>query len=337
MNKFLPKGSQSAKKISFYLLRLIILLIIFTAVLLIVVTQPIYSENQTPSTKARIDPLEKTVYYLSEGIFHNTAKIDILNTKADYIFNQFSQYDHQVSRQKYQVMGETYQNIIMTITGKNRDCGTYVIGAHYDTYANLPGADDNSSGVAGLIELAHLFSQIELMCDLQLVAFTLEEPPYFRSEHMGSYVHAQNLKNQNIQLEMMISLEMIGYFDDTVGSQQYPIHGLEHVYSDKGDFISVVGNLGQISQTRVIKKSMKQATDLPVHSINVPSIVQGIDFSDHLNYWAFGFPAVMVTDTAFLRNKNYHTKHDTAEKLDYQRMAKVIDGVFYAVLMHMNP
>ncbi len=337
MNKNFKIAQKLLKKIELFIVRIIFLLILITSIILFIVAQPKWVETQERPAKTKVDQLKDSVYYLSEGVFKNTAKIDILNTKADYIYGEFSQYDHQVTRQKYQVMGETYQNIVMNIDGQNDDCGIYVIGAHYDTYANLPGADDNSSGVAGLLELARLFSQTDLVCSMQLVAYTLEEPPYFRSEHMGSYVHASRLKAENVNVEMMISLEMIGYYNDALGSQEYPIKGLEHVYSHRGDFISVVGNLEQISITTFLKKSMRTTTDLPVYSINVPAVVQGIDFSDHMSYWAFDYPAVMVTDTAFLRNKNYHTEHDTAEKLDYQRMKKVVDGVFHAVMMHMRP
>jgi hypothetical protein len=129
---------------------------------------------------------------------------------------------------------------------------------------------------------------------------------------------------------------MIGYFSDEIGSQDYPFKGMEFLYSDKGDFISLVGNMSQIALTRSIKKSMRSFTELPVYSINAPAFVSGIDFSDHLNYWLFDYPAIMVTDTAFNRNKHYHTEFDTADRLDYDRMAKVIDAVYYAIKHHME-
>jgi Zn-dependent M28 family amino/carboxypeptidase len=132
-------------------------------------------------------------------------------------------------------------------------------------------------------------------------------------------------------IKLMLSLEMIGYFDDRPGSQSYPVPGMAHLYSDRGDFIAVVGRLGGFGATRRVKALMSGATDLPVHSINAPQRLQGIDFSDHLSYWNEGFPALMITDTAFLRNRSYHQAGDTYDKLDYRRMAKVVQAVYAIV------
>jgi Zn-dependent M28 family amino/carboxypeptidase len=228
------------------------------------------------------------------------------------------------------VDGKSYRNVIAQLGPDTAE--RIVVGAHYDTAGPLPGADDNASGVAGLIELAHLLGKQQLPMRVELVAFTLEEPPYFRTTGMGSSVHAESLRKQNIRVRAMLCLEMIGYFSDVANSQHFPAAILQALYPSKGNFISVVGRFGEGLLVRRVKSAMRKASPLPVHSINAPSFVPGVDFSDQLNYWAAGYDAVMITDTAFYRNPNYHTAYDTAEKLDYKRMGRVVEGVYAAVL-----
>src|SRR5262249_3579536 len=167
---------------------------------------------------------------------------------------------------------------------------------------------------------------------VELVAFTLEEPPYFRTTGMGSSVHAESLRQQSVRVRAMFSLEMIGYFSDAPGSQQFPIGALGAFYPSTGNFISMVGRLGDWSLVRRTKAAMRNAAPLPVYSINAPGMVPGVDFSDQLNYWRAGYSALMITDTAFYRNRNYHTAQDTAEKLDYKRMAMVVEGAYATVV-----
>jgi Zn-dependent M28 family amino/carboxypeptidase len=207
-----------------------------------------------------------------------------------------------------------------------------VVGAHYDAFGPYPAADDNASGVAGLIELAYLLGQHPPALAVELVAFTLEEPPYFRTAEMGSAVHAQSLKAAGVTVRVMFSLEMIGYFSDAPDSQRFPVPLLSLCYPSRGNFITVAGNVGEGLLVRRIKRAMSGASELPVYSINAPRLIPGLDFSDHLNYWQAGYPAVMITDTAFFRNRNYHTMQDTADKLDYRRMAQVVEGVMAAVV-----
>jgi Zn-dependent M28 family amino/carboxypeptidase len=198
-------------------------------------------------------------------------------------------------------------------------------------HTHTPGADDNASGVAGLIELAHLLGKQPPPRPVELVAYTLEEPPHFRTEHMGSAWHARSLRAAGREVRLMVSLEMIGCFSDAPGSQRFPVPGLDLLYPDRGNFIALVSRIsakGELGATRRAKALMAGATDLAVHSINAPPLLKGIDFSDHLSYWAQGYPALMVTDTAFFRNANYHQAGDTHETLDYARMAKVVQGVF---------
>lgn len=230
----------------------------------------------------------------------------------------------------FEVEGRNYRNVIAEFGPETEE--RIVVGAHYDAYHAFPGADDNASGVAGLLELAGLLAKTNLPLRVELVAYTLEEPPYFHTPHMGSGVHAESLKRQGVKVRAMISLEMIGYFSDALDSQSFPVSVLRALYPSQGNFISVVGGVGDAMLVRRIKGAMRAGASLPVYSINAPRFVPGIDFSDHLSYWNAGYPAVMITDTAFYRNHNYHTHNDTAEKLDYRRMAMVVEGVAAAVL-----
>ncbi len=207
-----------------------------------------------------------------------------------------------------------------------------VIGAHYDAFGTTPGADDNASGVAALLELVRLLAATPPSKPVELVAYSLEEPPYFRTEAMGSWSHARALQVTGREVRLMLAVEMIGYYRDTAGSQSFPIKSLGALYPDTGNFIAVVGRLGDFATMRRVKGLFMGASELPVETINAPPGVPGIDYSDHLNYWRLGMPALMVTDTAFLRNPNYHGPGDTPDTLDYERMAKVVQAL-YAVAM----
>ena len=208
-----------------------------------------------------------------------------------------------------------------------------VVGAHYDVCGEQPGADDNASAVAGLLELARLFSRYgpEMTHRLELALWPLEEPPNFRTPAMGSAVHASSLAHREADVRGMICLEMLGYFSDEPGSQSYPAPGMGLLYPSRGNFISVVGNVSSWGFPRSVKGRMAGATELPVRSINAPALVPGVDFSDHLNFWKHGWNAAMITDTAFFRNPNYHLVSDTPDTLDYERMAQVCTGVYAAM------
>ena len=238
-------------------------------------------------------------------------------------------FDIEVELVPFKVGEHEYYNVVAKLGPPTKQ--RIVIGAHYDTAGPFPGADDNASGVIGLIEIAKLLAHLNLRNRIELVAYSLEEPPYFATSEMGSAVHARSLKAEGAEVFAMISLEMIGYFSDKPNSQEFPSEELRAVYPSVGNFISVVGRVGEESLTNCVSNAMKEQVGLPVYHVNGPLEMKGIGFSDHLSYWRNGFPAVMVTDTAFFRNKNYHTENDLPETLDYQRMGKVIQGVFKAV------
>lgn len=287
--------------------------------------------NETPVIHETADTLllQKHVLFLS-GIqpARNYVNVASLDSCANYIKNHFSVYADTVYFQEYTVQGKKYKNVIASFGTENNK--RLIIGAHYDVCEELPGADDNASGTAGLLELARMLNRKKLNKRIDLVAYTLEEPPFFRTEYMGSAVHAQSLVNDSIKIMGMICLEMIGYFSDAPHSQDYPLSILKGVYPKVGNYITVVGKLDAGSLTHQMKKLMKQGSAIPVESIAAPATLPGIDFSDHLNYWKHNFEAVMISNTGFYRNKNYHTALDTPEKLNYYKMSQVIESVYFA-------
>ena len=258
--------------------------------------------------------------------YRNHLNIEALNLTANYIREVFSQYADSVYFQEYEVNGKVYKNVIGSFGTEH--LSRIIVGGHYDVCGNQEGADDNASGVVGLLELARLFKGQKLSERIDLVAYTLEEPPYFRTENMGSHVHAKSLADQKVEVSGMISLEMIGFFKDEKKTQSYPLKLLSLFYGNRGDYITLVKKMGASRFTRKFCRKYKSTKMIKTKIFTGPKSLPGIDFSDHLNYWKYGFNALMVTDTAFYRNKNYHQTTDKMETLDLKRMAKVIDGVF---------
>ncbi|HKS09289.1 MAG TPA: M28 family peptidase [Pyrinomonadaceae bacterium] len=294
-------------------------------------TQPLLSRAQ-PSSVRTVEParLEAHVRKLAVDFSpRDITHLENLDRAAAYIAGELTQAGGSVSEQGYRVENRSYRNVIARFGPDTAE--RIVVGAHYDACGPLPGADDNASGVAGLIELARLLGVQPPSLRIDLVAFSTEEPPYFGTTGMGSSVHALSLQKENVRVRAMLSLEMIGYFSDARGSQNFPAGLLSVFYPSTGNFIGVVGRVSDGLLARQVKSAMSGAAPLPVYSISAPSVIPGIDFSDQLNYWHAGYNAVMITDTAFYRNLNYHTAHDTPEKLDYKRMAMVVEGVHAAV------
>ncbi|WNO09531.1 M28 family peptidase [Teredinibacter sp. KSP-S5-2] len=294
--------------------------------IVLLISRPTYVFSVDDKTEEFIDleKLKEHVLHLSTTFVpRNSSNLEDLNSASEYIKNKLSETTKNVTYQEYNVGDRRYRNVIASFGPETEE--VTIVGAHYDAYSELPGADDNASGVAGLIELGRLLNTVELKQQVLLVAYTLEEPPYFASENMGSFVHASSLEGKKVRI--MISLEMIGYFSDKPDSQDFPISLLSLVYPNQGNFIAIVDKF-KTNDAVGLKSSINKYTDLPAYSINAPINIVGIDFSDHRNYWHFGYPAVMVTDTSFYRNKAYHTEHDTYDRLNYKLMAKVVFGVF---------
>ncbi len=257
--------------------------------------------------------------------------LDRLERTVKFVSSEFASAGLLVSTQSFTYDGKTYRNVIGEIKGTTSSGKVLVIGAHYDTVRTTPGADDNASGIAGLLGIARLLKERQPGLTVRLVAFALEEPPVYRSRNMGSYHYAGSLKRGGAEVDGMICLEMIGYFSDREGSQHYPFPFMKLKFPTVGNFISLVGNSRSKPFTEGLAAGFRRATDLPLITLNAPAIVVGIDFSDHWSFNKHDIPALMVTDTAFYRNLNYHSPSDLPETLDYARMAKVVEGLAAAV------
>ena len=330
------RGSEAVNELRMSFLRIaigvLVSLLVAIPVLIWVLMAPVVS-SLAPPTDISVDPvrLREHVEFLSGGeVARSYDHPERLDAVATYIEAEFQKAGLRPTRQSFEVNGRTYSNVIARYG--NESAARLVIGAHYDVYGHQPGADDNASGVAGLLELAHLLQEQKPQPGfaIELVAYTLEEPPFFMSERMGSAVHARSLAESDADIIGMISLEMIGYFSDAPGSQRYPAPLLTLLYPSRGDFVAIVGRLGQNAWVRGIKRGMIAGGGVPVWSMNAPAWFPGIDFSDHASYWDEGYPAAMITDTAFLRNPNYHEGTDTPATLDYERMAEVVKQVYWA-------
>jgi len=249
-----------------------------------------------------------------------------LNAVRDYIVDEFSTYADVTYRQDYLVNGVTYSNVIALVG--DTTLPRIIVGAHYDVCENQHGADDNGTGVVGLFQALEQLKDYssEDYC-IEFVAYTLEEPPFFRTTKMGSYIHAKSLHARGIEVHGMLSLEMIGYFSAEKKSQHYPIGILKLFYGGKGDYITVVRKINKGKFARKFSRKYKHSKTIKTKKFTAPQSLPGIDFSDHLNYWALGYDAIMLTDTAFFRNTNYHQGTDTIDTIDFDRMAKVIDGL----------
>lgn len=272
------------------------------------------------------DKLRQHVYKLAHEIGDRSVYIyKELNDAAAYITGQFKQYGYDVEFQDYTVGDKTVKNIIATKAGKQTPEEMIIIGAHYDTCFN-PGADDNASAVAGLLELSRYMFDKQTNRTIRFIAFTNEEPPFFKTEKMGSRVYAREAKARGEKIKAVLVLESIGYYSDKPHSQSYPPF-FRLFYPDKGNYIAVVGNFNSRWLVNKVVSSFKRHSDFPIKSTVMFSFVPGIDWSDHWSFWKEGYPAVMVTDTAIYRNPNYHGSGDTYEKLDYDRLAEVVRGL----------
>ncbi len=253
-------------------------------------------------------------------------RYDNLQAAGEYIEGIFKKYNYSIESQAYLFDGKEFRNIIATQPGRRLPGEVILVGAHYDTVPGSPGADDNASGVAGILELARLFSGHSTARTLKFVAFCNEE-----NGLVGSQVYARWAKKHGEKIVAMFSLEMIGYYADRALSQRYP-SGLRYFYPDRGNFIAVVGYLGRFNLVRKVKAALAKNSSVPVESLAGVGFIRGVDFSDHASFWREGYPALMITDTAFYRNPHYHRPSDTFETLDYRCMAEVVKGLYHAVI-----
>lgn len=264
----------------------------------------------------------------------HTGRSGSLGAASSYIEREWSQAGYTVHRQPYTVQGLEVANLVAEARGESPASGLIILGAHYDTVETTPGADDNASAVAVMLEVARILCGRRFRRTVRFVAFTCEEPPYFYTGDMGSQVYAHFCRERGERIAGMVCLEMLGYFSDRPGSQQVPPgipRFLRWAFPRRGTFLAAVGNLKSWRLVWSFRRGFKKAVRFPLYSIVLPERLNVIRLSDNSSFWDQGYPALMLTDTSFLRNPHYHRPTDTPETLDYARMAQATLGVAGAI------
>ena len=259
----------------------------------------------------------------------NVLTPNALARAEEYIRRAFDGSGYQVAEQTYDIHLDpslTVRNIEVEISGTASPGDIVIVGAHYDTVPGCAGANDNTTGVAAVLELARLLPARTMDRTVRFVAFVNEEPPFFRTDLMGSRVYARRCRERDENVVAMLSLETIGFYADEPGSQKYPFP-FSFFYPDTGNFVGFVGNLGSRSLTRRAIRAFRESTEFPSEGIAAPWWIPGICWSDQWSFWREGYPGVMITDTAPFRYPHYHTPQDTPDRIDYDRFARVVMGV----------
>ena len=282
--------------------------------------------------RAKTERIYRDVEFLTSiNPARNYQHLESLEKAYTYIADEFVKAGANPEKQTCLADGKEYTNVITTYNpGRTK---RLVVGAHYDVCGNQPGADDNASAVAGLLELVRMIFQEKPQIDysIDFVAYCLEEPPFFASDMMGSYIHAKSLHDNKVEVIGMISLEMIGYFSDAPNSQSYPSAELAKLYPGTANFIIVVGSEKYVAFNNKVHSLMSAGSEIDVQIINFPSGEGLAGLSDQRSYWKFGYNALMINDTAFIRNPHYHMPSDTIDTLDFEKMTAVINSAYNAV------
>jgi Zn-dependent M28 family amino/carboxypeptidase len=244
-----------------------------------------------------------------------------LERAAAFIDSSFLDAGYRPQSQWYNVGTSRCRNLAAEVRGTGRPEEVVIVGAHYDTVPDSPGADDNASGVAAVLALARSFAGTRPARTLRFVGFVNEEPPYFWRSEMGSLVYAKKCRQDGDRVTAMLSIESVGYYSMSLASQRYPV-GLGLIYPARGDFVAFIGNLLSRSLVHHAIKAFRGTAALPSLGASVPNSVRGAGWSDHWSFWQQGFAGIEVTDTALYRNPYYHTSEDTPARLNYDRLAR---------------
>lgn len=279
-----------------------------------------------------LDNLKKHIHIISSQIGErNIYNYSHLEKTADYIKEQFSDQGYIVKEHNFLWESFICRNIVAEKEGSSLKDKIIIIGAHYDSIFGSPGADDNASGVALLLELARLLFDIRLNKTIRFVAFANEEPPFFMGRGMGSLNYAESLRKDKQDVELMLCLESVGYYTDEPYSQSYPF-GLRFFYPHRGNFIAMVSNFKSKDYLKRVVEVFKKNSNLAVESLAVPlGLVPEVSFSDNWSFWKYGYKAIMLTDTAFYRYPYYHTSEDEEDNLDFIKMLELLKGLYYVL------
>ncbi|AFY73521.1 putative aminopeptidase [Synechococcus sp. PCC 7502] len=302
-----------------------------------------YVNMPRESYKGELPPLDREEESLRDALKQNLEilageigdrnYLNYANLKAaeDFLSNSWKSYGFEVKKQIYEVNGQAFTNLEIEILGSDRAEEIVVIGAHYDSVAGCPGANDNGSGAVGVLELARLFSKKLISGSspkktLRFVQFVNEEPPFYHTEMMGSLVYAKACKQRKEKIVGMLSIETIGYYTNELGSQKFPFP-LGAFYPSTGNYIAFIGNAASKKLVETVVDSFRQHTQFPSEGAALSELMSAIGMSDHWSFWQNGYPALMVTDTAPFRYPYYHRPEDTPDRVCYGEFARVVSGL----------
>ncbi|EDX70861.1 peptidase, M28 family [Coleofasciculus chthonoplastes PCC 7420] len=313
------------------ILSIILLIVIFGAwFLMIRMPGESYHGELPPLTQKEVtlqNALQQDVEKLAGEIGRrNYLYYDGLIAATDFLERELSQAGYKVKRQGYEIDNQTYYNLEVEIIGTEKPQEIVVVGGHYDSVYTSPAANDNGTGAAATLELARLFAGKQPARTLRFVEFVNEEPPFFQTDDMGSLVYAKQCRDRKENIVAMLSLETMGYYSNKIGSQQYPFP-LDRIYPLQGNFIGFIGNLGSRKLVHNVVASFRRHAKFPSEGATLPHKIPGVGWSDQWAFWQQGYPGVMVTDTAPFRYPYYHTDEDTPDKVDYERLARVVAGL----------
>ncbi len=316
--------------------RLTIFTIIFSFILvfiwLVCIRMPLssYREELLPLTPGEIQlqaALKQDIQKLSEEIGeHNFSDYKNLLKVVNYLSSSLTSAGWKVNHQKYQIAKREYANLIAEMPGESRANEIIIIGAHYDSNLDSPGANDNATGAAAVLALARNFAHKKTARTLRFVEFVNEEPPFFQTADMGSLVYARKCRADGENIVAMLSLETMGYYSDRPGTQKYPFP-LNFVYPSTGNFIAFIGNTKSGNLVRNAIASFRRHAQFPSEGAALPAQIPGVGWSDQWSFWQAGYPGIMVTDTAPYRYPYYHTTQDTIDKINFDRLARVVTGL----------
>jgi Zn-dependent M28 family amino/carboxypeptidase len=276
--------------------------------------------------------LVEHVRYLSDTLGDRSIyRPQALQAAQDYVSRSFSAMGYAPEPQSFTYLGQEVANVI---AGRPEKSGYYLLGAHFDTVAGTPGADDNASGVAVLLETARLAASLSPAPPWAFVGFTTEEPPAFSTPYMGSRVYARRAREQGHIIKGMLCLEMVGYYLQAPNSQPLPFPLKYLGYPTTGNFIGLIADWHSRPLLSALEQALKSGCRLPVAGLSIPfggHLLPESRLSDHASFWDQGYPALMLTDTAFLRNPNYHGPGDAPATLDFDAMLELTLGLYYFI------
>jgi Peptidase family M28 len=275
--------------------------------------------------------LSADVRYLSATIGERCIqRAGSLQATTEYLRTNLRSAGYAVREHTYSAADQEVTNLEAILAGSESAGGLIVVGAHYDSVAGTVGANDNATGVAAVLELARQLQGHRLRKTVRFLLFVNEEPPYFQTTKMGSLIYARQLRHDGVEVSAMMALETIGFYSDAPGSQKYP-PVLSSFYPSRGDFIGFVGNSESRDLVRRSIGSFRKSTSFPSEGVAAPANWPGVGWSDHWSFWQEHYPAIMITDTAVFRYPYYHTPLDTHDKVDFNRMARVVEGIGWVV------